>query len=61
MITYKVKLVVTHNDVFSEEFRKNLTKEKGWTISEDTTCTVYEKMEWYGFEEGDNYEKNESS
>ena len=47
MITLKQTIVVTHDDPYADYYRKNLTKESGWIVMEDTFAVSYEQTKYY--------------
>ena len=47
MITLKQTIVVTHDDPYADYYRKNLTKESGWIVNEDTIAVSYEQTKFY--------------
>lgn len=47
MITLKQTIVVTHYDPYADYYRKNLTKESGWIVNEDTIAVSYEQTKFY--------------
>ena len=47
MIIFKQILIVSHDEPKADFYRKNLTKEAGWKVSETTTSTTYENTVFY--------------
>lgn len=47
MITLKQTIVVTHDDPYADYYRKNLTKESGWIVNDDTIVVSYEQTKFY--------------
>lgn len=47
MIIIKQILIVSHDEPRADFYRKNLTEDAGWKVSETTTSTTYENTVFY--------------
>jgi hypothetical protein len=50
MITIKEKIIVTQDDTMLSEYRKLLTEENGWKVTEYTMTVVFIRVQFLGIE-----------
>lgn len=50
MVTIKEKLIVTQDDAMLSEYKKLLTEENGWKVTENTMTVEFRRVQYLGIE-----------